>query len=275
MLRMPPVGGQSPAGRPPRLLYARFRGHPPSPAGRRQASPSTDPAQPAVRTMSSYRGMDASLELGLALCCHSNATRAPIANPPNSAQLGGSLYHAAKLHPGPRSSVGVWPRTDTHTQTHRREWPQNILRRLRLTQNVIKSQRQENNCWSVERLVGWDLMVLLLTQTRWLVDWFDWRFYVPLDTKQVFSKKYPKPISGLVWKNNLTQQKHTFTNLKKCTIIQNKNKKLNPSIVASYNIRPGNGRAYSGFGASKIVTYLLTWHLSTYLQPQDSHAAGD
>jgi len=80
-----------------------------------------DPAQPAVRTMSSYRGMDASLELGFALSCHSNATRAPIANPPNSAQLGGSLYHAPKLHPGPCSSVGVSPRTDTHTdrQTHR------------------------------------------------------------------------------------------------------------------------------------------------------------
>jgi len=38
--------------------------------------------------MSSYRGMDASLELGFALYCHSNATRAPIANPPNSTQLG-------------------------------------------------------------------------------------------------------------------------------------------------------------------------------------------
>jgi len=51
------------------------------------------------------------------LCCHSNATRAPIANPPNSAQLEGSLYHAPKLHPGPCSSVGVRPRTDTHTLT--------------------------------------------------------------------------------------------------------------------------------------------------------------
>jgi len=51
----------------------------------------------AIRNMSSYRGMDASLQLGFALCCHSchsNATRAPIANLPNSAQLGGSLYHA-------------------------------------------------------------------------------------------------------------------------------------------------------------------------------------
>ena len=48
---------------------------------------------PSVHTMSSYHGMDASLYLGFALCCHSNATRAPIANPPNSAQLGGIPYH--------------------------------------------------------------------------------------------------------------------------------------------------------------------------------------
>jgi len=28
-----------------------------------------------------------------ALCCHSNEIRAPIANPPSSAQLGGTSYH--------------------------------------------------------------------------------------------------------------------------------------------------------------------------------------
>jgi len=87
---------------------------PSSPASQQPAA-RADPAQPAVRTMSSYRGMDESLELGFALCCHSNATRAPIENPPNSAQLGGILYHAPKLHPGPCSSVGVRPRTDRHT----------------------------------------------------------------------------------------------------------------------------------------------------------------
>ena len=31
------------------------------------------------------------------------------------AQLGGSLYHAPKLHQGPCSTVGVRPRTDRHT----------------------------------------------------------------------------------------------------------------------------------------------------------------
>ena len=114
-----PVGGRASAAagrpRPLPVCGARFWVRPPpSPAGRRPTV-RADPAQPAVRTMSSYRGMDASLLLGFALCCHSNATRAPIANPPNSAQLGGSLYHAPKLCPGPCSSVGVRPRRDRHT----------------------------------------------------------------------------------------------------------------------------------------------------------------
>ena len=108
--RRPVAGG--PAA-PLAVCGARFWGRP-----RRPPATHAEPAQPAVRTMPSYRWMDASLELRFALCCHSNATRAPIANPPNSAQLGGSLYHAPKLHPGPCSSVSVWPRTETHTHRH-------------------------------------------------------------------------------------------------------------------------------------------------------------
>ena len=46
------------------------------------------------------------------LCCHSNQTRALIANPPNSAQL------FPKLTFGPCSSVGMWRGTDTLTQEH-------------------------------------------------------------------------------------------------------------------------------------------------------------
>jgi len=34
-------------------------------------------------------------------------------------------------------------------------------------------------------------------------------------------------------KLNLTQQKHTFNNQKKCTTTQNKHKKLKPGLVAS------------------------------------------
>ena len=69
------------------------------------------------------------------LCCRSNTARAPIANLPNGAQLGGIPYHYAKWHPGPCSNLSMRPRTDR--QTHRHAWPQYILRRLRLTRNVV------------------------------------------------------------------------------------------------------------------------------------------
>jgi len=51
------------------------------------------------------------------LCCHSNETRAPIANPTNIAQPAGTPYHSPKLHQGPCSSVGMRRGTDIHTDT--------------------------------------------------------------------------------------------------------------------------------------------------------------
>jgi len=53
------------------------------------------------------------------LCCHSNATGAPIANPPNNAQQGGSLYHAPSsiwVH----AVVWSYGREQTHTHTQTR-----------------------------------------------------------------------------------------------------------------------------------------------------------
>ena len=47
-----------------------------------------------------------------ALCCHSNETGAPIANPPSSTTRGHPLPFP-KLHPGPRS--GMRRGTDRHT----------------------------------------------------------------------------------------------------------------------------------------------------------------
>jgi len=55
------------------------------------------------------------------LYTYSNETPAPIANPPNSAQLEGTPYHSSKLYPDPCSSVGM--RRGTARQTHRRPWP--------------------------------------------------------------------------------------------------------------------------------------------------------
>jgi len=54
-----------------------------------------------------------------AACYHSNEIRAPIANPPNNAQLGAPL-RLPKLHPGPCSSVRMqrWTDRQTDTQTH-------------------------------------------------------------------------------------------------------------------------------------------------------------
>jgi len=72
---------------------------------------------PACVARGTACGAPGGLPLGSAThfqCCHSNAARAPIANPPNSAQL--VPYHSAKLHPGPCNSVGMRPRTDTQTR---------------------------------------------------------------------------------------------------------------------------------------------------------------
>jgi len=51
-------------------------------------------------------------------------------------------------------------------------------------------------------------------------------------------------------RQNLTQQKHAFTNQNKCTPTQNMHKKLKVGSVASYDIRPGNGECLFLFGAS-------------------------
>jgi len=48
-------------------------------------------------------------------------------------------------------------------------------------------------------------------------------------------------------KINLTLQKHTSTNQKKCTTTQNIHKKLKPGLVASYNIQTGNGEGLFWF----------------------------
>ena len=53
----------------------------------------------------------------LVLCCHSNETHAPIANPPNTAQQQSTPYHSSNLHLGPCSSMGMRRETDRHTDT--------------------------------------------------------------------------------------------------------------------------------------------------------------
>jgi len=68
------------------------------------------PLQPGIERVQTFADISCP-----ALCCHSNETSAPIANPTNSAQLGGTPYHSPKLHMGPCSSVGMRRGTDRHT----------------------------------------------------------------------------------------------------------------------------------------------------------------
>jgi len=56
------------------------------------------------------------------MCC-SNETRAPVANPSNSAQLEGTIYYSPNLLKGPCSSVRMRRGTERYTDTHRRPWP--------------------------------------------------------------------------------------------------------------------------------------------------------
>ena len=68
-----------------------------------------------------------------ALCCHSNKTCAPIANPPNCAQLQGTPYHSPTYI---QVSAVVWECGvgQTRRQTHRRPWPIYITPRIRLSE---------------------------------------------------------------------------------------------------------------------------------------------
>jgi len=92
-------------------------GTPPSTASHRPAA-RAHPAERSHYVVISRVGRKL-VTIGFALCCHSNATRARIANPPNSAQLGGNLYHAPSYI---RVRAVVWAygrgQTDRHAHRH-------------------------------------------------------------------------------------------------------------------------------------------------------------
>ena len=113
------------------------------------------------------------------------------------------------------------------------------------------------------------LPVLHTTASYWL------RFYVPLNTKQVISKTFPKPISWLgMEKQKLLQQQHIFTYQKKCTTTQNKHKKTQArfSCLLRHPAWKWSGPILVS-ALHKFVTYLLTY-LDTYLlTAPDPHGA--
>jgi len=96
--------------------------------------------------------------------------------------------------------------------------------------------------------------------------WLSCGFYVPLHSKRSFGT-FSQPISCLnMEKLHLTQQKHTFTNQKKCTATQNKQKKT--EVRFSRLLRhPAWKRTgpILALALHKFVTYLLT--------AQDPHGA--
>ena len=100
MLRTPPVDGQSPASEPhPLAIYG---------------------AQCWERLrhllVANQQRARTPRKLGFALCCHINATGAPIANPPNNAQLGAASTTPPSYIPV-RAVVWAYGRgqTDRHT----------------------------------------------------------------------------------------------------------------------------------------------------------------
>jgi len=59
-------------------------------------------------------------------------------------------------------------------------------------------------------------------------------------------------------KQNLTEQKYAFTNQNQCTTTQNKQNKLKPGSVTSYDIRLETERPILLLVLHKSVTYVLT-----------------
>jgi len=104
MLRTPPVDGQSPASQPrPLAIYG-------AQCWERLRHPAVTNQQRAHTPR----------KLGFALCCHSNATRGPIANPPNSAQLGAACTTPPSYN-RVRAVLWAYGRRQTHRHTDARD----------------------------------------------------------------------------------------------------------------------------------------------------------
>jgi len=93
-------------------------------------------------------------------CSHSNKTCAPIANPPKSAQLEGTHYHSAYLHPRPCSSVGMRRGTDTQTAV-------TTIHFASATPHV-----NCNDCWHKKRIeMVWIVSRLSLFRCKYSLTW--------------------------------------------------------------------------------------------------------
>jgi len=108
----------------------------------------------------------------------------------------------------------------------------------------------------------------------WLLDWLSCGFYVTRHKIGHFGDVSQANL--LVWngKTKPNTTKARITNQTKCTTTQNKHKKIKPGLVASYDIRPGNGEGLFRFRRfiNLSLIYLLRY-LPAYLQPWDPHGA--
>jgi len=113
------------------------------------------------------------------VCRHSNETHAPIANPPNRAQLGSTPYHSSKLLPGPCSSVGMRWGTDIHKHT------QMVVITIHLAWLCL--MQNAFSVWTL--LVGWQEEHPARKKTPLMKCWYDylsgvrckWLAYGPAD----------------------------------------------------------------------------------------------
>jgi len=117
-----------------------------------------------------------------ALCCHSNETHAPIASPPNSAQLVGTPTIPPSYI---RVRAVVWGcgRGHTHRHTHTDgQWPLYISPRIRLTQNVhIKTGYMNIIICHFSSFIFWNNKAQVIVQNRLLfVILLQWRIKLNL-----------------------------------------------------------------------------------------------
>jgi len=89
-----------------------------------------------------------------------------------------------------------------------------------------------------------------------------------VDNRKVVAILYPR------WSLLPILRSLALTNRKKCSIRQNRHKKLKPGLVASYDIWPGNSEGFFWFQyfINVSLTYLVR-HLPTYSRPRDPHGA--
>jgi len=115
---------------------------------------------------------------------------------------------------------------------------------------------------------------MCLPTSRLMLPLIDWVVVLSPTQHKVGHFRDVSQANLMAWygKLNLTT-KHIFNNQKKCTTTQNKHQKeLKPGLLATYDIRLGNGEGLFWFWCfiNLSLTYLLK-HLPTYSQLQDTH----